>query len=83
MTRKHFIALAEMMHTIRSQPETIRSIEARVLWNTTVIELANVCHKFSDGFKRDRFVMACGNLFTFGTSKASGGRSETHSQTIP
>lgn len=72
MTRKHFEALAEAMHSIRPSGVGFSRMEdwdfARTEWSKAVAKIAAVCSESNDRFNLARFIAACEN----GLSKKAG-----------
>jgi hypothetical protein len=58
MTRQHFKALAEALKFER--PGANWDPNKRVQWEQDCKAIADVCNRFNGGFKRDRFLSACG-----------------------
>jgi hypothetical protein len=57
MTKRHFIKLASLLHSIKptsSQTATYKQLEQ------TVYAIAGLCGSFNPRFDRTRFVDACG-----------------------
>jgi hypothetical protein len=57
MTRKHFIAIAEALHSCKPCP-----IEERRNWIDIVDRLTEVCARQNPNFSRSTFKKACGML---------------------
>ena len=59
MTKRHFIRLASLLHSIK--PTSGPTIEQQYKqWEDTVYAIAGLCGSFNPRFDRTRFVDACG-----------------------
>ena len=61
MTRQHFKALAEALKYNR--PADNWDANKKAQWDLDCKAIASACARFNGGFKRDRFIDACGGLF--------------------
>ena len=65
MTRKHFIALAKGLHTMRPFSGGFHKLEdwdrAMVKWSNAVRDIAIVCSDSNEHFNLARFIAACEN----------------------
>jgi hypothetical protein len=55
MTKRHFIRLASLLHSIKPTSE-----QQYKQWEETVYAIAGLCGSFNPRFDRTRFVDACG-----------------------